>query len=1296
MEDDDLDLGDSAASIPPDRYRLVRELGHGAFGTVYEAVDRRRNTRVALKILEIQDAEARYRFKREFRALARLSHPNLVTLYELHASAEPWFFTMELVDGIDFAAHGRQRSEESGRDFNRIRTSTRQLVRAVLALHQAGMLHCDIKPSNVLVTPAGRVVVLDFGLVTDLDTGAARAHPMVGTPAYMSPEQCSGAPLTPASDWYAVGVVLYEALTGALPHDGHSLQILTGKREAPPRPVLELAPDVPPDLSTLCMELLDPDPAARPGGITLLRRLDRRRVRRANTASPVGHVRPDTDDGGDAEEPFVGRDRERALLDQALARSQQGHAQVVLIGGSSGMGKTALARHYLDALARTGEILIVTGACFPREYVPYKGLDSLVDGLARALADMREDELRAVTPADIRALSRLFPVLSRLHAYAPLVELPPLQGDLRELRRRAFDALRLLVLRLATARPVVLFIDDLQWMDAEALAWLGHVLGPPAAPPLLFIGTYERSDAAAAHPVATLIERLGQQRDELGDRLGRRSSIRLRDSRTSTPALLASPPASLLALPGAAPAAVPSVLPGASLAQPASMVLDIALGPLAAGDAQQAAEALLARRTSEEASALAARVADAASGNPFLLVQLATYVEGEPAAALRDGSGTAVTVTEAIDRMLARLSPTARRMLELIAVAGRPVPQSAVADAAALETHEVDVLAPLSTARMVRLLEIGGHDYVDVYLDCIREAVLVGLDAKQLARHHRRLAHALLRFGAPAEWLHVHFRGAGEYARAAQFAEEAGDKAALALAFERAAACYRDAIALGSQSARLHEKLGDALAHGGRGQDAADAYLTALQVSPPARVPELRRRAAEQFLRIGHLARGLAELGTVLADVGLRLRARWRALAATALRRTWLRLRGLDFVPRAAKDCDPQVLLELDACWSASTLLSVVDIIQGAYFHGRHLHKALELGERMRVARALASEVVYTAAPGYHKRERASALVKRAADLAARLGNVYLSALSLLAEGVAVFLADHDWPRAVEILERAEDSLRERCVGVDWERGTAMVFTLNGLFWLGAFDEIARRHPVLMERARARGDLFAQDALESAFLGPVLLAADRPDELRRRQYAFAARRGGSATNVTAWWSFLALCEADLYEGQGLVCMQRISDTWSRFYRSPAFRVQVTRIASHFLRARAALCAAAEAPGGMRGRWLRWRARRDARFLSRQGTVWTAGMAACIHAGLAAQRGDLAAARRWLARAQEDLERSHTFLLAHAARYCLGALSGGDAGRAQMDEAVRLMAEVEIQAPERVARWLLPGVLPAAR
>ncbi|HWN67730.1 MAG TPA: protein kinase [Haliangium sp.] len=1304
-------LGDPAASVPADRYTLLRELGHGAFGTVYEAMDLRRNAQVALKVLEIHDAEARYRFKREFRALARLSHPNLVTLYELHAATESWFFTMELVAGIDFVAHARA-------DLGRLRSATWQLVRAVLALHQAGMLHCDIKPSNVLVTPSGRVVVLDFGLVADLDGNVAdadRSQVLIGTPAYMSPEQCSNTPLTPASDWYAVGVMLYEALTGALPHDGHSLQILSDKKAAPPRPIHELAPDTPEDLARLCMELLSADPAARPSGISLLRRLDRRRGERAPTAYPPGHVHvralTETVREPDGGEPFVGRARDRAALEQVLARSQTGLAQAVLVGGSSGIGKTALARRFLDDLVAAGEVVVVAGACYPREFVPYKGMDSLVDGLARVLGGMREDELRAVAPADVRALSRLFPVMTRLHAHAPLADLPPLQGDPRELRRRAFDALRLLILRLATARPMVLFLDDLQWMDADALAWLGHVLGPPAAPPLLFLGTYERSERAAEHPLAPLLQRLGQPVVTLSE---------------NAPSGDAAPRAAI----------------------PASAIIDIALGPLTAEDSRRAAEVLLARRSSPAIAApaapapapapaipapaipapapvtpapapapattapapaapeLAASVAAASGGHPFLLVQLAAHVE--PALARPDTGGRAGTgpeatimsktggeaVTVVIRRILDRLSVPARRLLELIAVAGRPVPQSAVADAAALHVHEVDVLAPLAAERLVRLLEIDDHEYVDVYLDCIRETALAALQGDALARHHRRLAHALLRFGAPAEWLHVHFRGAGEHARAAQFAEQAGDRAALALAFERAAACYRDAIALGSQSERVHEKLGDVLAHGGRGADAADAYLTALRYSPRTRLPEIRRRAAEQLLRIGHLEPGLTELRAVLADVGMRLGSRWGALARAALRRAWLRVRGLGFRARKAEDCDPQALLELDACWSASTLLGMVDTVLGADFQSRHLHRALAVGEPLRVARALASEVVYTAAPGHRQRARARALAARVADMAAKLGDDYLSAFALLAEGMAVFLADFDWPLALETFERAEDVLRERCVGVDWERDTAMVFSLNSLYWLGAFDEITRRHPLLLERARARGDLYAEDALESSFSTAVLLAADRPDELRRRQAGFQTR-DGSISALVAWWSQLSLCEADLYEGHGDVCLRRILRAWPRFVGSFVSHVQLARIVSVYTRARAALCAVAARPRGTRARLLRWLARRDARILGRQGPPFAQGLAACIHAGLAVQQGDTAAALRFLDSARQAFESTHTFIHARAVSYCQGALRGDAAGRALMEESERMMADAQVRAPERVVRWLLPGVLPAA-
>src|SRR5690606_150707 len=125
----------------------------------------------------------------------------------------------------------------------------------------AGTLHRDVKPPNVLVTPAGRVVLLDFGVVAELSARRSRgARRVVGTPAYMAPEVGSDTPQTEASDWYAVGVMLYEALTGVRPYDGSLEQMLADKRSHPPIPPAALNPAVPLDLDALCMELLQPDP----------------------------------------------------------------------------------------------------------------------------------------------------------------------------------------------------------------------------------------------------------------------------------------------------------------------------------------------------------------------------------------------------------------------------------------------------------------------------------------------------------------------------------------------------------------------------------------------------------------------------------------------------------------------------------------------------------------------------------------------------------------------------------------------------------------------------------------------------------------------------------------------------------------------------------------------------------------------------------------------------------------------------------------------------------------------------
>jgi serine/threonine protein kinase len=190
------------------RFEPIALLGEGAVGEVYAAHDRDRGTRVAVKRLRRLGPDDVQRFKHEFRSLADLHHPNLVSLGELFLEDGEWFFTMELIEGVSFLDWVRP----AGRlDEARLRAALGQLAAGLSALHAAGKVHRDVKPSNVLVNAEGRVVLLDLGLVADVRSSGSS---FVGTPHYRAPEQAARQPAGRAADWYAVGVMLYEALTG--------------------------------------------------------------------------------------------------------------------------------------------------------------------------------------------------------------------------------------------------------------------------------------------------------------------------------------------------------------------------------------------------------------------------------------------------------------------------------------------------------------------------------------------------------------------------------------------------------------------------------------------------------------------------------------------------------------------------------------------------------------------------------------------------------------------------------------------------------------------------------------------------------------------------------------------------------------------------------------------------------------------------------------------------------------------------------------------------------------------------
>jgi hypothetical protein len=475
------------------RYQLLRQIGQGAGGRVYEAIDLRGGPRVlAVKLLAEQEPQHIYALKNEFRSLAQVVHTNLVALHALGSDRGRWFVAMDLVLGEDFLAHVRPRPRGE-LDPARLRAALAQLVRGISAIHAAGKMHRDLKPSNVLVDVAGRVVVVDFGLVSAQSPGGigrTRENWFAGTPAYAAPEQLNGEPFDAKADLYAVGVMLYQALTGELPFTGSIERVSQDKLCREPE-LGASAEGLPADLGALCRALLARDPHARPDAASVLALLGE-----ADTL-PCSALAP---------EPFVGRREELASLESAFAQANGLRAAVLLVHGVEGSGKSALVRHFAAATRRVHQAVVLEGRCDAREEVPYRAFDALMDALGRILAALPEAEAASLMPRDAALIARLFPTLARVPAFSRMPLRRQLAADEHLARALAATALKELLARMADRYPLLLIFDDVQWDDAESGALLRELVREPGAPAALFVCVYRRDQHGASSMLRGLAE----------------------------------------------------------------------------------------------------------------------------------------------------------------------------------------------------------------------------------------------------------------------------------------------------------------------------------------------------------------------------------------------------------------------------------------------------------------------------------------------------------------------------------------------------------------------------------------------------------------------------------------------------------------------------------------------------------------------------------------------------------------------------------------------------------------------
>ena len=1234
-----------------ERYRVRRLLGSGAFGQVYEAFDCQHDELVALKVLSKLDPDALYRFKKEFRSLVNLSHPNLVKLHELASSGDLWFLSMELVDGVDFLAYVRGNCAEEREtlddldpgsretvpdmdcadgltsfDEKRLRSSLRQLVEGVAALHVADKLHRDIKPHNVLVTVEGRVVLLDFGMVTDVAIDRSLEGQIVGTVGYMAPERATDTPETAATDWYSVGTMLYEALTGRLPFEGAPMEVLFKKMGGMPPPIEHLEPEVPKDLSDLCMRLLSPESGLRPTAEELLERLERVEVPVADLSAARSRRGRDL--------PFVGRESELAVLRDAFDLCRKGVSITTLLDGPSGVGKSALVSRLVDELTRERDAVTLCGRCYERESVPFKAMDSLVDALCRFLLTLVPADAEGLMPRDVWALARLFPVLGRVDVVAaapgPAVEILPGQ---QEVQRRGFVALRELLSRIAERWPLLLVIDDLHWGDLDSSHLLTALLCPPHPPALMTVLCY-RTEQAEHVPF-------------LSDRR--------------------------------------------FLEGPSSRVIELTLAELDPGAARALAASALEREDGIDRAAVETVLREA-GGNPFLLTQFASYLSSGVDVEEAD-LRAAVTLDQMIRAQTRGLSEDSLDLLNVVALAAQPLTIRSARQAMSTQGSFQDALGTLLSQRLLRSEGTHATDTLESYHERIRESVVASLPSEQRALIHGRLAKALAGAGdASDETLTVHFLESGQNERAAEHARRAATHADEAAAFDRAARLYRLALALGPYddlAGDLQLKLAEALAKAGRGRESGEAYLVAATGADPDRQLELRRRAAEQFMISGHIEQGVAEVRGVLTTIGIAYpETPRRALLSTLSQRARLRLHGVRFHERSEDQIAPELLLRIDTCWSIGTALSVVDPIRGAYFQSLNLVLSLEAGEPRRIARALAMEVGYRAAEGMQSWPRTEALLQKALQLATQVGDPYTIGLANLAAGVAHTLSGQ-FSRGHRWLQSAEPLLRDRCTGVAWELGTLHHFTNETLRWLGDVPQLAQRVDPLLQDASKRGDLSAIN--DAAVVRQYLkMCADDPEGALREVEAAISRRPQEHIQLQDYWFLLIKVENYLYKGEGEAAWELVSGAWREIRRSLMLMVQITRIQLFHIRGRAALCCASQTDDARQREALLREARRCARTLARRRARLSTGLSELLNAGVASVHGDRRRALGHLVSADAVLQQAEATIFRLVAQRRRGELVGGEEGRVLVDEAEQMLRARLIAAPAKLTDAWIPG------
>jgi eukaryotic-like serine/threonine-protein kinase len=1264
-------VADAPARVPVSdlpRYTTVRELGAGTSGSVYLAQDSETGGQVALKKLVRFDTKSVQRFKREFRSLADLHHPNLVKLFDLQRGEDAWYLSMEYIDGKDLRAHlidvrevhetrDVKRADDTwvaARSFDSAALAQllrvfHELAQGVHALHRAGLLHRDLKPGNVLVAKTGRVVVLDFGLVRDLeptDDRVTRDGTVAGTPAYMAPEQCLGQPLSEASDWYAFGVMLYEVLDGDLPiEERDTSRLIQRKLNSDPAPLSPAQLGIPAELTELCSQLLRRPPEQRPTGPQVLATLAGLRGESLGRL-PIQTLELPILPGEGAtsvtqERTLIGRHSARLQLMAAVELASAGHSVVASVRGGSGAGKTALIESFLREIerdARHGEprALVLRSRCYEREAMTFKALDGAMDKLAHFLSVRGDVEAAHLLPDGLAELTQLFPTFQRVRAVQRLLLHERPHPDGAQTRRRAEKSLRALIARIAGLKPVVLWIDDLQWGDLDSASVLRDWFAEPSAVSLLLILSY-RSDE-------------------------RETSACLR------------------------------ALEGLLSAAPSEQHVEIELDALSDEDVQSLCAARLPGDAPRE---VLSRIVAEAHGNPFLALQLSALAKAKLGRGELELSD--ISMGELVSRSSALLPEGASGILDALAIAGRPLAQHIALRAAGVERDGLALIHALQGLRLLRSRVADDERQLEIYHDRVREAVQAALGADEKKRVSDRVLRALELSGrADPGWLHELALGAGEDALALRYGLLAAERAHASLAFERATELYQRCLRLSGepqQQAELWRKLAEVLARSRRGAEAADAYLEAAERAAQEQQLPLLQLAASHLLRTGRFEEGEQLVQRVLRLRGISVPQSEAGLyAAIGWERARLALRGRGFERKAASESSREEA-------RTHVMLGVLAVetqfyapLRAVLFQTRVLRSGLEQGDGMLVGRALCLTAAVSCLAGSGRAAlRAEEQLARADALAAELDDHELRAEVLTARTICNFLLG-ELDKALLSSEQVNSLYETQRTG--GEHGDYYYWFAVQTARIGAL-QLRGRHTQASLELRELLSRAEATANRTALLQATLVRAnyeqvqDRAAESRPRLDRERQQLPSYGIGVLHLLHLAAVLRAGCVTYDFDWALGVLDELWEPCMRSPLRHGRMLRFILHSMRAR--LLLNRHVALGRKGDPLSL-LRGDIAELRGMERAAARAVAVSFDARIAYLRGDLETAERAL-RASLQTFHEERALDEHArALQALGCLLGGEEGRRMQQAGHAASLQLGVVNPRALLRGSFPEIM----